>query len=237
MLSYLFERFKKYKKRGLREPPEVQMATTMYRSMNDVYLQFIQDRLEEVVYPKKTPESEKEFLKLAELHVEFTAWYQETHTSYSREKFNRVTLKHEFNKKLKNAGKKGRADGWFGYRLIMEEPDEETQVQLQQALSKSSAKSKEAKVKSKEAKVMTKEAKVMTKEDTKPKEIHKKAKVVVVDDEAEEDDEEDYTEVVISEDEEDEYTEIEFVEEEVKDPPKTANKASKKRKTGVRRRK
>ncbi|HMP28026.1 MAG TPA: PriCT-2 domain-containing protein, partial [Saprospiraceae bacterium] len=111
MLSYLFERFKKYKKRGLKEPPEVQMATTIYRSMNDVYLQFIQDRLEEVVYPKSTKDSEKEFLKLAELHVEFTAWYQETHTSYSREKFNRVSLKHEFNKKLKNSGKKGNADG------------------------------------------------------------------------------------------------------------------------------
>jgi Megaviricetes DNA primase len=222
MLSYLFERFKKYKKRGLREPPEVQMATSMYRSMNDVYLQFIQDRLEEVVYPKTTKDADKEFLKLAELHAEFTAWYQETHTSYSREKFNRVTLKHEFNKKMKNAGKKGRADGWFGYRLVLDEPDEETQAQLQRALSKSSAVSKEAK--SKEvSKAKSKKAKI--------------AKEESEDDEAEDDDEYTEVELVVSDDESsEEYTEIEFVET---PKPAKAKKTRKKtiKKSGIRKRK
>jgi phage/plasmid-associated DNA primase len=157
MLSYLFERFKKYKKRGIREPPEVQMATNMYRSMNDVYLQFIQDRLEQITYPKGTEEKDMEFLKLTDLHPEFMAWYHETYQGYTREKFNKVILKHEFNKKLQNFGKKNRAEGWYGYRFVMDEPDDENQAKIQKALSakskdkpKKEAKDQEAPKKSKE---------------------------------------------------------------------------------------
>ena len=49
LLSSFFARYKKYKVRGLREPEEVRMATGMYRAVNDVYLQFIQDKIEVTV--------------------------------------------------------------------------------------------------------------------------------------------------------------------------------------------
>lgn len=137
LLSMLFERFKKYKIRGIREPDEVRMATGMYRAVNDVYLQFIQDRIEQIEYPKKTADAEKIFLKLPDLHSEFTSWYKETHTSYSKEKFDRVSLQHEFNKKFGGTlSKKGNSKGWYGYRIVEDEHADEKQQKLHELLSK-----------------------------------------------------------------------------------------------------
>lgn len=136
-LSMFFERFKKYKVRGLREPEEVRMSTGMYRAMNDVYLQFIQDKIEKVVYPPETPEKDRLFLKLPELHSEFTSWYKETHSSYSKEKFDRTSLQHEFNKKFGGTlSKKGTSKGWYGYRIIEDEQEDEKQQKLHEILSK-----------------------------------------------------------------------------------------------------
>lgn len=137
LLSDLFERFKKYKVRGLREPEEVRMSTGMYRAVNDVYLQFIQDKIEKVEYPPETPEKDRYFLKLPDLHSEFTSWYRETHSSYSKEKFDRVSLQHEFNKKFGGTfTKKGTAKGWYGYRIVEEEQEDEKQQKLHEILSK-----------------------------------------------------------------------------------------------------
>lgn len=132
LLSMLFDRYKKYKKRGLREPPEVQMATNTYRSTNDVHLQFIEDRIEIVQYPKDTPDKDKVFLRLPDLYSEFTSWYQETHSSYSKEKINKISLMHEFNKRFTNAAKQGRTHGWYGYKIVDDEPDDEKQRKLRE---------------------------------------------------------------------------------------------------------
>lgn len=137
LLSALFERFKKYKVRGLREPEEVRMSTGMYRAVNDVYLQFIQDKIEKIEYPAETPEKDRYFLKLPDLHSEFTSWYRETHSSYSKDKFDRVSLQHEFNKKFGGTfTKRGSAKGWYGYRIIEEEQEDEKQQKLHEILSK-----------------------------------------------------------------------------------------------------
>jgi P4 family phage/plasmid primase-like protien len=116
--SLLFERFKDYKKRGLREPQDVVLSTELYRSMNDIYLQFIKERVEMLDYPKNTPEKQKNFLKLQDLHAEFTAWYQENHSAYAKEKFNKITLLHEFSKKFGPSEKVGRIPGWYGYKIL-----------------------------------------------------------------------------------------------------------------------
>lgn len=137
LLSSFFDRYKKYRVRGLREPDEVRMATGMYRAINDVYLQFIQDKIEKIEYPKTTADSERVFLKLPDLHSEFTSWYKETHTSYSKDKFDRVSLQHEFNKKFGGTiVKKGNAKGWYGYRIIEDEQEDEKQQKLHEILSK-----------------------------------------------------------------------------------------------------
>lgn len=146
LLSMLFDRYKKYKKRGLREPPEVQMATNTYRSTNDVHLQFIEDRIEIVQYAKDTPDKDKVFLRLPDLYSEFTSWYQETHSSYSKEKVNKISLMHEFNKRFTNAAKQGRTHGWYGYKIVDDEPDDEKQRKLREmTIAVASAKAVSAK--------------------------------------------------------------------------------------------
>lgn len=135
LLSMLFARYKKYKTRGLREPEEVQMATSVYRGRNDVFLQFIQEQIDMPVYAKDTPDKDKPFLKLADLHSEFTSWYHENHSSYAKEKFNKPTLRHEFNKRFSGFGKQGRYEGWYGYRIAMDEPVDEKQKILQTKLA------------------------------------------------------------------------------------------------------
>ncbi len=137
LLSMLFERYKKYKVRGLREPDEVKMSTDVYRAANDVYLQFIQDKIEEVQYADGTPQEEKVFLKLPELCQEFIAWHKETHPSYSKEKFDRIYLQHEFNKKFGGSiSKKGAVKGWYSYRIIEDVPEEGEGTSLDKLLSK-----------------------------------------------------------------------------------------------------
>jgi P4 family phage/plasmid primase-like protien len=184
LLWMLVERFKEYKKTGLREPKEVQLATAQYRAFNDVFLQFVQDKIEKVELPANTPlptpvatpvskkaakgsktptpkimtpatqpssavstpksRAEKAaiaaelaklpFLKLAELHSEFSAWYQENHSSYAKEKFNKITLLHEFNKRFGGASKQGRIVGWYGYRIVDDVAEDDDQQKKLKAL-------------------------------------------------------------------------------------------------------
>jgi len=119
----LFERFKHYKKNGLKEPVEVQMSTNAYRAMNDVYLQFVDDRIRKVTPEeiKADVNQEKYFLKIGDLHDEFIEWYHENHSSYTKEKFSRITLIHEFSKRFGAATKKGRIQGWYGYEIVLDE--------------------------------------------------------------------------------------------------------------------
>lgn len=124
LLWLLFENYKIYKKTGLKEPVEVRGSTAGYRARNDVYIQFVQDR----IY-KASPEELKEdvnkdkyFIRLTDLHSEFTTWYHENNASYAREKFNKITLKHEFDKRFPGCSmKKGNTQGWYGYMLISED--------------------------------------------------------------------------------------------------------------------
>lgn len=134
-LWMLFERYKDYKKRGLREPQEVSMATNVYRAMNDIFMQFIEDMIEPV--PFDPEDKKKPFLKLSDLHAEFTTWYSINHSSYAKEKITKVTLLHEFNKRLGPAVKQTKAvQGWYGYRIVEDEgPTDEKQQQLQNILN------------------------------------------------------------------------------------------------------
>lgn len=125
LLWLLFENYKEYKKNGLFEPKEVNIATNMYREHNDVYLQFISERIVKVSEEECEADEDKSkyFLRLGELYSEFTSWYHTNHSSYSREKFDKITIQHEFNKRFPGAFmKKGTIKGWYGYSII---PDEE----------------------------------------------------------------------------------------------------------------
>lgn len=125
----LFNNYKDYKKRGLVEPSEVRGSTSIYRQQNDIYVQYVSERI--VMASKEEMQDdenkEKYFLKLTDLHADFTTWYHENHSAYAKEKFNKITLKHEFSKRFPGAFQvKGRTQGWYGYAIVPEEDDNGT---------------------------------------------------------------------------------------------------------------
>lgn len=120
----LVERRKALKATGLREPEEVRNSTNNYRSRNDVYAQFIDDLIEKPLVEKGQP---KPFLKVSDLHNEFQVWYMENHSSYAKEKINRITLIHEFSKRFGAISLVGKEKGWYGYRIVSDNPEEQLQ--------------------------------------------------------------------------------------------------------------
>ncbi len=113
----LLERFKTYYKSGLIEPKEVQMSTHSYKVNNDVYMQFIQERIEKT-------EDKKDFIRLQEAFSDFKSWYIENHPSYAKEKIGKGTFKVEMNKRLEPVDKNSR---WCGYKFIVD-ADEDVEV-------------------------------------------------------------------------------------------------------------
>jgi phage/plasmid-associated DNA primase len=131
-LWMLFRRRRMVKESGgLKTPEEVKSSTDKYKARNDVYLQFYNDMLQKAPKPKG---EKRAFLKLADLHAEFQNWYVENHSSYAKERFTRITLLHEFSKKLGPAQKVGRDTGWYDYAIIQDTTDEEENQQQVQAL-------------------------------------------------------------------------------------------------------
>jgi len=124
-LYMLFEEYKIYKNEGLPEIEEVKMSTEFYKSQNDVYLQFIKDRLIKI---ENESEASKNGIKLTTLYEEFKGWYHENHSSYKV--VPKITMKNELNKKLGvilNDGDIygfGKKSVYWGYR-INEENDED----------------------------------------------------------------------------------------------------------------
>lgn len=144
-LWILFNRYDEYKQRGgIRDPPEVVLATASYRQLNDVFLQFIKERIEKVEIEKDSNpvpgvSEEIPFLKLVDLATEFTDWFRENNASYAKEKFTRIQLGHEFSKRFGPLIKKGNSSGWMGYKIIIEEAEDEKE-KAQQALFEKSQK-------------------------------------------------------------------------------------------------
>lgn len=131
LLWRLFEIYKRNKTngKGLEEPKEVLIATEIYKSDNDVYLEFIRDRIEKV---EDQEEAKTAFIKLADAYQEFKDWYAENHPSYSREKIGKSTMKKELNKRLgvirddeRDTHGFGKLNRWWGYRFIQEDDEED----------------------------------------------------------------------------------------------------------------
>ncbi len=140
LLWILFDNFKEYKRTGLHEPAEVQIATSAYKAMNDVYSQYIEECMQKVSDAELLLDTTKDkyFLDSKELYDEFVTWYHENNSSYAKEKFNKITIIHEFNKRFpEHKMKKGRRVGWYGYQIINEEGlDTEKTRRLHETLTK-----------------------------------------------------------------------------------------------------
>ena len=101
-MSKLFERYKKIIKRGYvpAEPEQVTKATKMYRVKNDIYMNFINDKL------KDDPES---FLTVSDMYGAFKDWHKTTYTSACTS--NRNEFKDYFEKCYKVRFTMGRVNG------------------------------------------------------------------------------------------------------------------------------
>jgi phage/plasmid-associated DNA primase len=131
LLWVLFNRFSDYKKRGLRDPPEVHSATTHYRQLNDIFMQYTSERL---------GVEEDAFLRLTEVTSDFNDWFKENNASYAKEKFTKIAIGAEISKKLGvPLTKKGVSQGWVGYKIVIEEfedPNARTLMNMAQAIKK-----------------------------------------------------------------------------------------------------
>lgn len=131
LLWILFTRYADYKKRGLRDTPEVHSATTHYRQLNDVFMQYTADRI---------GADQDSFLKLTEVASDFNDWFKENNASYAKEKFTKIAIGTEISKKLGvPLTKKGVSQGWQGFKITIEEfedPNARVLLNLAQAIKK-----------------------------------------------------------------------------------------------------
>ena len=134
LLWKLFERFKVLKVKGIQEPEEVLLSTENYQASNDVYLQFIQQRIEK---EEDTEKAKKTSISLADVDSEFNEWYKINYPSYAKKAVGRNTVKQEIGKRLgviRNPeeiygfGAKSR---FWGYRFIIEDLDEDDGIEIQ----------------------------------------------------------------------------------------------------------
>lgn len=111
LLWKIFDRYKDFKERGLIEPKEVLMATDMYKASNDIFMQFVTDRIEKI---DDEEEAKTNFVRLQEAYSEFKEWYRENYPSYNsaKDKAGCATLKSELIKRL---GVKQHDDDVYGF--------------------------------------------------------------------------------------------------------------------------
>ena len=131
LLWKLFDNFKTYKTQGLIEPDEVLCSTETYKINNDIYSQFIRDRIEK---EKDIDKAKTSFIKLTETYSEFKDWYADNYPSYSKGKIGKNSMKHELNKRLgviKNEEKEfygfGKLSSWWGYKIIQDDSPQDLQ--------------------------------------------------------------------------------------------------------------
>lgn len=118
LLWKLISMYADFKKKGnISEPKEVTVATQKYKTESDIYLQFIEDKIEKVTDPE---EAKKSFIKLSEMYNEFKDWFSEEYSSYKTQKIGKSAMKRELSKRIGPLGEKSR---WWGYKLIQEEDD------------------------------------------------------------------------------------------------------------------
>jgi hypothetical protein len=109
----LIERYKKYVKNGngLHTPEEVTLSTNKYREENDIYIQYVEEDLEET-------RDENDILTENVVYTAFTSWYSENYpTYYAREKPGKRAIRKEISKRIGNFTLRGVQAVWMGWKL------------------------------------------------------------------------------------------------------------------------
>lgn len=95
MLWMLFERYKRYKVHGIKEPLEVQYATESYQKDNDIFRQFIGDRLQRV---EDETEAREKYVTRVKMFEEFKVWIKNNYESYG--KTSQLEMTRELNRRM-----------------------------------------------------------------------------------------------------------------------------------------
>lgn len=127
-LWYAFNRFKE--KRGLYEPPEVMQATEIYKTNNDIYQLFIQDK---IVRIEDEEEAKESFVTEAMVYDEFREWYRDNYPNMGKkDSIGKRKLVHEIKSRIdfdKDLEEKlyyhdGKKKKFCGYQIFQEESEE-----------------------------------------------------------------------------------------------------------------
>lgn len=128
----LFQYFKLFKTKGLKEPEEVMMSTKVYKTENDIYAEFIENKIE--ILKNDDDDIETSYIKLKEMHTTFKQWYTTNYPSYSKNMIGENELKLELikrfatfknDKTLHTFGKyNNKFFAFIGYRILDNQFDE-----------------------------------------------------------------------------------------------------------------
>lgn len=112
-LSYLFSHYyTEFRRLGsIKEPSEVMMTTNIYRQENDLFFQYMKDRI------VKSPNS---VIKISEVHNDFRFWHKETGSTSTLP--SQKEVKTYFEKKFGPHGI-GKVAGWRGLAFVPREVD------------------------------------------------------------------------------------------------------------------
>ncbi len=128
LLWKLFQRYiGVYKDQGLREPKEVLASTDNYKTSNDIYQQFISEKIKKIDDKKV---AKGKFIRLVAMYDEFKEWNKINYPSYRRSVVGRNEMRNKLIKRMSGIIKNekqiyGFKDyKWWGYKIIMEDEPE-----------------------------------------------------------------------------------------------------------------
>ena len=112
----MWETWKRISKDGrMKEPEKVVSATAMYRKQNDIFLQFI---AEKIIFD---PDNEKAMLSVPEAYNSFKTWFTDSYPNLHGKMPNKEMMRDEL---IRKWGDLSSRQKWAGYRLRTMEDDE-----------------------------------------------------------------------------------------------------------------
>lgn len=126
-LWMMFKRFQIYKQTGLITPKSVLAATSEERNRNDIWQQFVDERLVNVeldtpIREAKDIKKDTPVISIKDMHLEFTNWYREAYPN-NRDKIERPAMEKELSRKIGKPVKKGQSLVWPGKKFAQEEEE------------------------------------------------------------------------------------------------------------------
>ncbi len=116
LIWMMFETYKRITKEGrMIEPEKVRDATLTYRKNNDVFLQFITEKI------IKDPSNDKAYMSVVELYNSFKSWFNDSYPNLHGQIPSKEDMKDEI---IRKWGELSSNHKWKGYRLRTQEDDE-----------------------------------------------------------------------------------------------------------------